>query len=102
MLSYLPTVDQFIKLGPICFALLAVFLFVGCKFYQKKKIEFIDIFVVGTAGSSAPSGLLLIYAAFDQSIVTKISDSNVYIAFVGIALLYVAALTVKDKFSTTT
>ncbi|HCE3314833.1 TPA: hypothetical protein NG567_004544 [Vibrio parahaemolyticus] len=101
-MNYLPTVDQFIKLGPICFSLLAVLLFICCKAYQKKKIEFIDIFVVGTAGSSAPSGLLLIYAAFDQSIVSKISDSNVYIAFAGIALLYVAALTVKDKFKATT
>ena len=98
-MGFLPTLDQFIKLGPICCALLAVFIFVCIKLRQGEKIEFIDIFVVGTAGSSLPSGVLLIYAAFDQSVIAKISDSNVYIAFAGIALLYVAALTVKDKFN---
>ena len=97
----LPSVDQFIKLGPICFALLAVAIFICCQLYKKNKIEFIDIFIVGTAGSSLPSGILLIYAAFDQTIIAKISDSNVYIAFAGIALLYVAIMTVKDKFVTT-
>lgn len=101
-MGFLPSLDQFIKLGPICCALLAILIFICFKLKQGEKIEFIDIFVVGTAGSSAPSGVLLIYAAFDQSVVSKISDSNVYIAFAGIALLYVAALTVKDKFKETT
>ena len=97
----LPSIDQFIKTGPICLALLAVVVFIIFKLSRKKKIEFIDLFVVGTAGSSAPSGCLLIYAAFDPTVIEKISDSNIYIAFAGIALLYVAALTVKDKFKTT-
>lgn len=97
-MPFIPTLDQVVSLGPICLALLTVIIFVINKLHKKNKIEFIDLFVVGTAGSSVPSGGLLIYAAFDNSVVAKISDSNVYIAFAGIALLYVAITTVKEKF----
>ena len=83
-MEFLPTLEQFIKLGPVCFALLAAAIFVALKYRKKESIEFVDIFIVGMAGTSIPSGLLLIYAAFDQSVLTKVSDSNVYIAFAGI------------------
>lgn len=101
-MPFLPTLDDFIKLAPISFALISVCIYCLFRFSKNGKIEFIDLFVVGTAGSSIPSGILLIYGAFDQSVIAKISDSNVYIAFAGIALLYVAILTVNDKFKATT
>ncbi|MDE7527959.1 hypothetical protein [Aeromonas salmonicida] len=94
------TIDQTLKLGPICCALLLVLIFVIYKLFNKEKFEFIDIFIIGTTGSSFPSGVLLIYSGFDSSVVSKISDSNIYIAFAGLALLYVSVSTIKQKFTT--
>ena len=91
------TLDVFIKYGSITCALLSAVVYLLYRLWIKKKFDYIDIFTVGTAGSSLPSGGLLIYGAFDPTIIQKISDSNVYIAFAGIALLYVGLGTVRQK-----
>lgn len=89
--------DAVLKYGSISSALLAVVIYIFVRIYFKKKYEFIDVFTVGTTASSIPSGGLLIYGAYDPTVIQKISDSNLYIAFAGIALLYVGIGTVKDK-----
>jgi hypothetical protein len=91
------TFDMLLKYGSITCALLSTIIYLSFRFLSRKKFDYIDIFTVGTAGSSLPSGGLLIYGAFDPTIIQKISDSNVYIAFAGIALLYVGLGTVKQK-----
>jgi len=56
-----------------------------------------DLLVVGLAGSAVPTGLLLIYAAFDETIIPKLSDAGLYIAFAGAALLVIFGQTFREK-----
>jgi hypothetical protein len=96
---FLPSLEHFIKYGPITFALVITAIFFVFRLFKKKKSEYMDLFVVGTTSSSVPSGLILICSGFDSSLIQKISDSNVYIPFACIALIFVVVNTIKEKFN---
>ena len=91
--------DIIIKYGPVVCGLIsfASLLVVNC--IRKKENELMDLFIVGAAGSSVPTGILLIWAAFDKTIIPKLSDASVYIAFAGAALLFIFYRTFKEKVS---
>ncbi len=93
----IPTLDQIIKFGPVACGLLAFFAMWISDHRRKKEVSLSNLFVVGTSASAIPTALLLIYAAFDDSLISKLSNSGVYIGFAGAALLFVFYLTVKEK-----
>lgn len=93
----IPTLDQIIKFGPIVCGLLAFFILWIAHHIQKKNISLTNLFVVGTSASSLPTASLLIYGAFDNSVILKLTDAGVYIAFAGAALFVIFYLTVKEK-----
>ena len=47
------------------------------------------------AASSLPTGVLLLASAFDKSLLVHVSDSGVYVAAAGVALLFVG---IKELF----
>ena len=51
----------------------------------------------GVAGSSVPTGMVLIYCAFFPSAIAKLSGINVYVAFAGLALIFVAGKAIKEQ-----
>jgi len=89
--------DAILRYGPIVCGLATMLVLLIVNFKKSTKIDLGDILVVGLSGSSIPTGLLLIYGAFEQSVITKLSDSGIYIAFAGIALLIIFAQTLKEK-----
>lgn len=93
----IPTLDEVIRFGPIICGLLA---FVGLwvsHHRRKKNISLTNLFVVGASASSLPTAGLLIYGAFDNTVILKLSDAGVYIAFAGAALFVIFYLTLKEK-----
>lgn len=89
--------DNIIKYGATTFGLLS-FIFLVCVNYKKgRKNNLDDLLVIGLSGSAVPTGLLLIYGAFDPSVISKITDAGIYIAFSGAALLIIFGQTFKEK-----
>lgn len=58
-----------------------------------------DMFIVGITGSSFPSGALFVWTAFDPELLSKVSEAPVYIGIAGLAVLYIAGKTVREKSS---
>lgn len=86
-----------IKYGPIICGLFSFFALVTINHIKERKNNLGDLLVVGLAGSSVPTGLLLIYGAFDETVIPKLSDAGIYIAFAGAALLIIFGQTFKEK-----
>jgi hypothetical protein len=86
-----------IKFGSISFGLLFFFGFWIYQHCKKKKHNLTDLFIVGMAGSSVPTGILMIYAAFDTTILQKLSDCYVYVAFAGASLIYIACTSTRER-----
>ena len=93
-----PSVDSIIKFGPVIFGLFSFFALSICKLVRKKKMNIGDLLVVGLSGSAVPTGFMLIWGAFDNTIVPQLSDAGVYIAFAGAALLIIFGQTFREKF----
>ena len=86
-----------IKYGPILCGLISFFLLVVINYKNGRKNNLGDLLVVGLAGSSVPTGTLLIYGAFDESVISQLSDTGIYIAFAGAALLIIFGQTFREK-----
>lgn len=54
------------------------------------KISLDELFVRALAGASIPNGLMFIMCAFDTSLIPKLSEINIYLALVGMALVYIS------------
>lgn len=90
--------DSFVRLSPVISGLLVALVYWLVRLYRKTSHQLDDVFVVGITGSSLPSGVVLVYAAvFDINVITKLSYAPIYIALAGIAVLYLASRTIKDK-----
>lgn len=86
-----------VKIGPVLSGLLVALGFWLYRWKKSKSVALDDIFIVGITGSSFPSGVLFIIAAFDSTILAKVSEAPVYIALAGCAVLYIAGKTVREK-----
>lgn len=93
----LPTLDQFVQFGPVICGLLAFFANWAVRFIAKKEISLTDLLVVGLSASFLPTAFLLMYSAFDYSVIAKLENANVYIAFAGATLIFVFYRAVKEK-----
>ena len=89
--------NTFIKVGPVISGLAVMLLCWAYRWQKSKPVTVEDMFVVGITGSSFPSGLLFIFAAFDPSLLNKVSEAPVYIGIAGCAVLYIAGKTVREK-----
>ena len=85
------------KVGPVASGLAVAFLYWGYRAFKQKATSLEDFFVVGLTGSSCPSGFLFIAAAFDSTLLIRVSEAPVYIALAGCAVLYLAIKTVREK-----
>ena len=52
------------------------------------------------SGSSIPTGVLLILCAFDSALLTKLSEIGIYLAVIGIALIFISVKAVFPSNST--
>ena len=99
----LPSLDQVldwaIRYGSSMCGLLAFAALFTMNSLRKKETELIDLFVVGFAGSAVPTGCLLIYGAFDGTVVQRLADAGVYIGFAGLAILFIFYKTFREKLS---
>jgi hypothetical protein len=93
----IPTLDQIIKYGPVICGLVAFLSLWVSHHFRGKNISLTNLFVVGASASSLPTAGLLIYGAFDNAVILKLTDAGVYIAFAGAALFVIFYLTVKEK-----
>ncbi len=90
--------DSFVKFSPVVFGLLIALIYWLVRLYKQVPHKLDDVFVVGITGSSLPSGAVLIYAAvFDINVISKLSYAPIYVALAGVAVLYLAVRTIKDK-----
>ena len=71
----------------VCLAVVAFVVSIGFEHKQGLHVHLNR----AVAGGAVPSGLLLIYAGIEPSILSKVYGLNLYIAFGGLALLYVSA-----------
>ena len=85
------------KVGPVASGVVVGLLYWGYRTLKQKKTSLEDFFVVGITGSSFPSGCLFVAAAFDSTLLTRMSEAPVYIALAGFAVLYIAVKTVREK-----
>lgn len=93
----IPDVDTIIKLGPSACGLLSLVVLLIINIFTKRKNDLGDLLVVALAGSSIPTGVLLIYGAFVVEVIPKLSDAGIYIGFAGVALLLIFVQTFKEK-----
>ncbi len=91
------TLDSILKIAPVACGIIAFLTLLARNYLRAKENNLQDLFIVSISGSSVPTGALLIYSAFDYSIITKVSDGGVYMAFSGLALLYIFWKTFKEK-----
>ncbi len=96
----IPTLDQVINFGSVICGLVAFIALWIAHHLRKKNISLIDLLTVGMSASSLPTASLLIYGAFDNSVIPKlinVANAGVYIAFAGAALFVIFYLAVKEK-----
>ena len=93
----IPTLDQVINFGSVICGLAAFIALWIAHHVRKKNISLIDLLTVGMSASSLPTASLLIYGAFDSSVILKLTNAGVYIAFAGAALFVIFYHAVKDK-----
>ena len=86
-----------INYGSASFGLLTFVILTLIQSAKKIQLNLSDLLVVGLAGSTVPTGLLLIYSVYDKSVLYKISDAGTYIAFAGAALIIIFLQTFKAK-----
>jgi hypothetical protein len=91
------TLERFIAFGPVSFGLIFFFGLFIYQFCKDKKHNLGELFIVGIAGSSLPTAMVMIYGAYDTTVIQKLSDSHVYIAFAGASLIFITYATVKEK-----
>ncbi len=89
--------NTLVKVGPALSGLIVALLFWLYRWKNAKAVSLEDIFIVGITGSSFPSGVLFVVAAFDSTLLVQVSEAPVYIALAGCAVLYVAGKTVMEK-----
>lgn len=89
--------DVIAKISPVVSGLFVALVFWLYRWRNTKAVSLEDIFVIGITGSSFPSGVLFIAAAFNPSLLEKVSETPVYVALAGFAVLYIAVKTVKEK-----
>lgn len=89
--------DFIMKTSPVTSGLLIALFYWAYRAKKGKKTSLEDFFVVGITGSSFPSGLLFIASAFDSTLLARVSETPVYIALAGCAVLYIAIKTVREK-----
>lgn len=87
------------KVGPVGAGLLVALGYWCYRAKNQRRTSLEDFFVVGITGSSFPSGFLFIAAAFDSTLLARVSEAPVYIALAGCAVLYIAGKTVREKAS---
>lgn len=92
-----PSLDDIVRLSPAVTGILFFIIFLIIKLYKRQNCDLYELMVVGFTGGSIPTGCLLVYAAFDTSAMTKLSDAPMYIAFAGLAVLYIAVMSIKEK-----
>jgi len=86
-----------IKVAPVVCGLIVMLTAWGYRVLKSKPVTVEDMFVVGITGSSFPSGVFFILAAFDSSMLVKVSEAPVYIGIAGCAVLYITGKTVREK-----
>ena len=86
-----------IKFGSIIIGILFFLSLLISNWIKKKKNNYIDLMVVGIAGSSVPTGCGLIYCSFVPQEIINLSDAGIHIAFAGLGLLYIAITTFREK-----
>ena len=89
------TIGNCLRYGPSIFALIAVF---GALVYKRAKIDIGPLLISAVAGSSIPTGLVLLMAPFNRNAVEGLSQGGfgLYLLFAGIALLYVAYTSIQE------
>lgn len=92
-----PTLDSIVRLAPAVTGISFFVIFLIFKLYKRQNCELYDLMVVGFTGGSVPTGCLLVYSAFDATAMSKLSDAPMYIAFAGLAVLYIAVMSIKEK-----
>lgn len=92
-----PSLDVILRVAPAVSGILFFIIFVAVKIHRNQKCELYDAMVVGFTGGSIPTGCLLVYAAFDSSALAKLTDASMYIAFAGLAVLYIAVMSLREK-----
>lgn len=91
------SIDVLVKYGSITSGIVFFLISIFISRKQNKKDNLTDFIVTGATGSLIPTGLALIYCAFKPSELSKLTNSGIYIAFSGLALLYIAYSTIKAK-----
>jgi hypothetical protein len=86
-----------IRFAPILSGLICFFGFWVIRFLKRKQHELSDVFIVGMAGASIPSGFFVVLGAFDPEVLQELSDCQLYIAFSGASLIYLAFKTITEK-----
>lgn len=66
---------------------------------KEKPFEIEGVFVVGLSGSAVPPGLLCIAAPFAPDALALIQEAKTYLAFAGIALIYISIKTLRETCS---
>lgn len=73
-----------------------IFLLVVHKF-KGKHTSIEDFFISGFAAASFPTGITLIYCAYDPSKISMLSDVTMQIALVGAGVIFISYKTIKDR-----
>lgn len=58
--------------------------------YKKQPIALDDVFLGVSAASAIPTGLVLLYCAFNPAVIPTLRGLNVHIAAAGLALLFIS------------
>jgi hypothetical protein len=93
----MPNPDTLIKVTQIVMVILCFLVVLICALRRKEKPDLANLMVAGISGASIPMGAALVWAAFDLEVLNRFSQSPIYVAFAGCAVLYIAVRTVWEK-----
>jgi len=71
------SINNILKCATVASGVFSFLILLLTNWLHNKKNNLEDLFVVGIGGSSIPTGIILIYCAFDKEIIGKLTDINI-------------------------
>jgi hypothetical protein len=97
-IEHFRSINLYVAIRVISVAMMLVIFLVSLIRDRRPNKDLKDMLIRAAAAAGVPSGLVLIWGAFDPSILVEVPGLHVPIAFGGLTLLFISVTTAMKKF----